>query len=424
MSLSLLLTPSPTLLFSNGSRIIPIRNPQTLAISQRPIRHFAMSSRLRAVHREGESGGEHLKKEEEAPASRLENILSTAASLYPFYVTFGGMVACFKPSAFSWFVSRGPASYSLSLGFIMLSMGLTLQLQDLLRLFMQRPLSILFGCVAQYTIMPALGFIISKCLGLSPSLSVGLILLGCCPGGTASNVVTLIAEGDVALSVVMTVCTTLGAVLLTPLLTKILVGAYVPVDAVKLSISTLQVVVAPIVLGSYLQSAFPASVRKVTPFSPLFAVLLSSLLACSVFSENVLRLKSTMIGTPLASDASFILRIKSAFSGDLGTIVLSVVLLHLAGFFVGYFSAAIGGFKERQRRAIAIEVGMQNSSLGVVLATAHFSSSMVALPPAVSAVVMNIMGSSLGFIWKHIDPSSSDDDAVDDQLPQGQQEST
>ncbi|CAN1143595.1 Probable sodium/metabolite cotransporter BASS2, chloroplastic [Linum perenne] len=222
----------------------------------------------------------------------------------------------------------------------------------------------------------------------------------------------------------MTVCTTLGAVLLTPLLTKILVGAYVPVDAVKLSISTLQVVVAPIVLGSYLQSAFPESVRKVTPFSPLFAVLLSSLLACSVFSENVIRLKSTMTGASLASDASFILRIKSVLSGDLGTIVLSVVLLHLAGFFVGYFSAAIGGFKERQRRAIAIEVGMQNSSLGVVLATAHFSSSMVALPPAVSAVIMNIMGSSLGFIWKHIDPSSSDDDAVDDQLPQGQQEST
>ncbi|CAN0880634.1 Probable sodium/metabolite cotransporter BASS2, chloroplastic [Linum grandiflorum] len=315
MSLSLLLTPSTTLPFRNESRSgsIALRTPHTpLAISQPPIRKLAiMSSRLRAAVGEG-SGQQQLNKEE---PSRLENMLSTAASLYPFYVTLGGIVACFKPAAFSWFVGRAPASYSFSLGFIMLSMGLTLQLNDLLRLFMQRPLSILFGCAAQYTIMPAMGLIISKCLGLSPSLSVGLILLGCCPGGTASNVV----------------------------------------------------VVAPIVLGSYLQSAFPAAVRRVTPFSPLFAVLLSSLLACSVFSENVIRLKSTMIDATLASDASFILRIKSALSGDLGTIVLSVVLLHLAGFLVGYFSAAIGGFKERQRRAIAIEFingGITSSGVG------------------------------------------------------------
>uniref|UniRef100_A0A2P2IMD0 Putative sodium/metabolite cotransporter BASS1ic n=1 Tax=Rhizophora mucronata TaxID=61149 RepID=A0A2P2IMD0_RHIMU len=117
-----------------------------------------------------------------------QNVLSTAASLYPLYVTAGGIVACLKPSAFAWFVKRGPASYSLSLGFIMLAMGLTLDFKDLLALLMQRPLSILFGCVAQYTIMPVIGVIVSKSMGLSPSLSVGLILLSCCPGGTASNV--------------------------------------------------------------------------------------------------------------------------------------------------------------------------------------------------------------------------------------------
>ncbi|KAK0590573.1 hypothetical protein LWI29_029007 [Acer saccharum] len=203
-------------------------------------------------------------------------MLSTAASLYPVYVTVGGVVACLKPSTFAWFVNRGPTTYSLALGLIMLAMGLTLELKDLLGLFMQRPLSILFGCVAQYTIMPAFGLIISKSLGLPASLSVGLILLACCPGGTASNVVTLIAQGDVPLSIVMTMCTTLGAVLLTPLLTKILVGTYVPVDAVKLSVSTLQVAVAPILLGSYMQSKFPAAVKVMTPFAPLFAVLAAS----------------------------------------------------------------------------------------------------------------------------------------------------
>lgn len=336
---------------------------------------------------------------------RWENLLATAASLYPLYVTFGGAVACFRPSTFSWFVNKAPLSYSFSLGFIMLAMGLTLELRDLFDLLMQRPLSILFGCVAQYTIMPAFGMIISKLLGLPPSISVGIILLSCCPGGTASNVVTLIAQGDVPLSIVMTVCTTLGAVLLTPLLTMFLAGTYVPVDAVKLSLSTLQVVVAPILLGSYLQSTLPGTVRVVTPFAPLLAVLASSLLACSVFSENVGRLKSSMVGASWASDLSPLLRVRAILSGELGIIVLSVLLLHFGGFFVGYISAALCGFGEPQRRAISIEVGMQNSSLGVVLAASHFSSPMVALAPAISAVIMNIMGSSLGFIWRHIDPS-------------------
>ncbi|XWS62421.1 hypothetical protein CRYUN_Cryun06bG0009300 [Craigia yunnanensis] len=272
-----------------------------------------------------------------APAKpRWENMLSTAASLYPLYVTVGGIVACLKPSAFAWFVTRGPASYSLSLGLIMLAMGLTLELKDLLNLFIQRPLSILFGCVAQYTIMPIFGMIISKTLGLSPSLSVGLILLACCPGGAASNVVTLIARGDVPLSTVMTVCSTLGAVILTPLLTMILAGTYVPVDAVGLSISTLQVVVTPVLLGSYIQSSFPLVVKIITPFAPLFAVLASSLLACSVFSENVVRFKSSMVNASLASDASLIDRLQSILSGELGVVILSVLLLHFSGFFVGF----------------------------------------------------------------------------------------
>ncbi|XP_038989138.1 sodium/pyruvate cotransporter BASS2, chloroplastic-like isoform X2 [Phoenix dactylifera] len=257
-----------------------------------------------------------------------EKMLSTAASLYPLYVTFGGAVACVKPSAFSWFVERGPASYSFSLGFIMLAMGLTLELREFFSLLRQRPFSILFGCVAQYTIMPAFGAIVSRALALPPSLSVGLILLACCPGGTASNVVTLIAQGDVPLSIVMTVCTTLAAVLLTPTLTKMLAGTYVPVDAVTLSISTLQVVVAPILLGSYMQSKFPAIVKVITPFAPLLAVSSSSLLASSVFSENVVRLKSSI------TDASNF-GIQGIFSGDFGVAVLSVLLLHFAGFFVG-----------------------------------------------------------------------------------------
>ncbi|XP_038905499.1 probable sodium/metabolite cotransporter BASS1, chloroplastic isoform X2 [Benincasa hispida] len=331
--------------------------------------------------------------------SRLTKFVSTAAGLFPLYITGGGIVACLKPSTFSWFVQRGPGSYSLALGLVMLAMGLTLQLKDLFNLFMQRPLS--------YAIMPVVGALIGKFLGLPPPLSVGLILLGCCPGGIASSVVTLIARGDVPLSIIMTVCTTLEAVFLTPFLTKTLVGAFIPVDAVKLSLSTLQVVVVPILVGSYLQKACPELVKRIIPFSPLFAVLTSSLLACSVFSENIVRLKSSLVSSALSSNASPWIGFKTMLSGELGVVILAVFLLHLTGFFVGYIIAAIGGFRERERRAISLEVGMQNSSLGVVLATAHFSSAMVALPAAMSAVIMNMMGSSLGSFWRNFQPSDS-----------------
>ncbi|PPR83271.1 hypothetical protein GOBAR_AA37445 [Gossypium barbadense] len=236
--------------------------------------------------------------------------------------------------------------------------------------------------------------------------------------------VTFIARGDVSLSTVMTVCTTLGAVILTPLLTMVLAGTYVSIDAIGLSISTLQVspilcfascdlrlgdvVVAPVLLGSYLQSTFPLVVKMITPFAPLFAVLLSSLLACSVFSGNVVRFNSSIGNASLVSDASLVSRLQSLLSGGVGAVILSVMLLHFTGFFVGYISATICRFREAERRAISIEVGMQNSSLGVVLATTHFTSPVVALPPAMSAVIMNIMGSSLGFFWRQISGSKQE----------------
>ncbi|XP_042507829.1 probable sodium/metabolite cotransporter BASS2, chloroplastic [Macadamia integrifolia] len=389
----------PHISFSETHPNPSILTPGKLTISV-PTKLWKFSP-IKSVH------GKHELPSAVSEKPRWVKVLDTAASLYPLYVTVGGIVACVKPNAFSWLVKRAPASYTISLGFIMLAMGLTLELRDFYSLFMQRPFSILCGCVAQYTIMPSLGVIISKSLGLPPSISVGLILLACCPGGTASNVVTLIAQGDVPLSIVMTVCSTLGAVVLTPLLTKILAGTYVPVDAIKLSLSTLQVVVAPILLGSYMQSSFPAFVNIFTPFAPLLAVLASSLLACSVFSENVVHLKSAVLNASWSSDLSPLLHLKELLSGELGVVILSVLLLHFGGFFVGYISAATCGFRESQRRAISIEVGMQNSSLGVVLATSHFTSPMVALPAAMSAVIMNVMGSSLGLIWKCIEPSDS-----------------
>lgn len=178
MSTSFLLTPCNS--FPQRHKGVAFLTPRAPLVSAAPPR----LSNLPPVRSLQGQGHQPL-----TPAKpRWENLLATAASLYPLYVTFGGAVACFRPSTFSWFVNKAPLSYSFSLGFIMLAMGLTLELRDLFDLLMQRPVSILFGCVAQYTIMPAFGMIISKLLGLPPSISVGLILLSCCPGGTASNV--------------------------------------------------------------------------------------------------------------------------------------------------------------------------------------------------------------------------------------------
>ncbi|CAL9023074.1 unnamed protein product [Prunus brigantina] len=218
----------------------------------------------------------------------------------------------------------------------------------------------------------------------------------------------------------MTVCTTLGAVALTPLLTKILAGTYVPVDAAKLSISTMQVKLNIMNSSSYMQSAFPAVVKIVIPFAPLFAVLAASLLACRYiccaykylfnYLYNVVRLKASMVAVTLPADLSLMAHAQTVLSGEVGVVILSVLLVHIAWFLFlicRYISAAVCGFREAQRRAISIEVGMQNSSLGVVLATSHFTTPIVALPATLSAVIMNIMGSSLAFFWRYVDPSDS-----------------
>ncbi|KAI5081305.1 hypothetical protein GOP47_0004488 [Adiantum capillus-veneris] len=204
---------------------------------------------------------------------------------------------------------------------------------------------LLFGCAAQYTIMPLLGAAISKALGLSANLSAGIILLGCCPGGIASNVVTYIARGDVPLSVVMTICTTFAAVFATPILTQLLAGAYVPVDAAGLAISTLQVVLAPVVLGACMQSAFPKVVAKIILFSPLTAVSISSLLSSSVFSENVGLLGSIAEQSALLSTSTPALLL----------VAQAVLLLHAGGFLLGYFVSVVVRLEVAQRRAVSIE---------------------------------------------------------------------
>jgi len=260
---------------------------------------------------------------------------------------------------------------------IMLGMGITLSVDDFARVA-TRPGTVAAGFVAQFLIMPTAGWLVATLCDLETPFAVGLILVACCPGGTASNVVTYIARADVALSVLMTTCTTLGAVVLTPLLTKLLAGRLVEVDAWGLFLSTLQVVVLPVAAGVAINRWLPGVVRTVMPVAPLVSVLTIALVCASIIGQNA-----------------------AAVTASGPRLLGAVVLVHAIGFGVGYLFAWLLGYDRTVARTISIEVGMQNSGLGVVLAQKHFPAEpLTAVPCAISSVVHSVIGSLLAGWWR------------------------
>jgi BASS family bile acid:Na+ symporter len=206
---------------------------------------------------------------------------------------------------------------------------------------------------------------------------VGLILVACCPGGTASNVVTHIAGANVALSVLMTMCSTFGAIVMTPILTGWLVGTRVAVDQWGLFASTVQVVLVPVLSGLALHHFFPNAVRRISTVSPLVSVMVIALICSSVIGENAAAIRE---------------------SG--GWLLAAVFLLHAGGFALGYLLARCLGYDRQICRTVSIEVGMQNSGLGVVLAKRHFASPLAPVPCAISATFHSIIGSACAAWWR------------------------
>ncbi|KAH7433961.1 hypothetical protein KP509_07G094800 [Ceratopteris richardii] len=259
----------------------------------------------------------------------------------------------------------------------MLSMGLTLTFEDFRRC-LRNPWTVGIGFLAQYVVKPLLGFLIALSLKLSAPLATGLILVSCCPGGQASNVATYISKGNVALSVLMTTCSTIGAIVMTPLLTKVLAGQLVPVDAAGLALSTFQVVLVPTVVGVLAHEYFPSFTEKLTTITPLVGVLLTTLLCASPIGQvaDVLKTQGAQL-------------------------ILPVAILHAAAFFLGYALSRLCQFGESTSRTISIECGMQSSALGFLLAQKHFTNPLVAVPSAVSVVFMALGGSALAVFWRN-----------------------
>ena len=262
-----------------------------------------------------------------------------------------------------------PSLINPLLGVIMFGMGLTLKPEDF-RVVFSRPKDVLIGCLAQFTVMPALAFGLSRLFGLDEALTIGVVLVGCCPGGTASNVITYLAKGDLALSVGMTATSTVLAPLLTPLLVLLLVGETVDVNVVGMLLSILWVVILPIVLGLLVKRLLPKATEQATVYLPAVSTVAICLIVMIVIAANAHKL--------LAG----------------GWIVILVVMLHnILGLTVGYLIGLLLKMTPAKRRAISVEVGMQNSGLASSLATLHFAAfPMATVPGAIFSVWHNISG--------------------------------
>ncbi len=300
-------------------------------------------------------------------------ILSTLTTAFPLWVLVAGIAALIRPALFLWF--NGPL-ITLGLSIIMLSMGMTLGFDDFRRVGRQRA-RVLPGIVLQYTVMPLLGWGLGYLFALPTPFAVGLILVSCCPGGTASNVIAFLARADVALSVTLTALSTVLAVVMTPVLTAALAGSRLDVPAGGLLLSTVQVVIVPVATGALLKWRFPRAVATILPAAPLVATVAITLIVASVIAGG---------------------RDQIIEAGP--RLVLAVISLHTLGFVVGYLAGRVAMRGEISARTVSIEVGMQNTGLGVVLAQQNFASPLVAIPSALASVFHSLVGSLMAAWWR------------------------
>lgn len=297
------------------------------------------------------------------------------STLFPVWTLAFASLALLKPEAFAWFTTK---YFTATLGALMLSMGITLTPADFTRV-LQQPGAVFWGFILCYGMCPLLGLGLGKAFNLPIDLIAGIVLVGSINGGQASNLCTYIAKGDVALSVLMTTVTTVAGIFATPLLCKLLLGAVVPVDAVGIAKSCIEVVLAPIVVGMAANKFFPKTVEKVVPLTPVIGVISTCLLVASAVAQCA----------PAILSAGLNLQ-------------FPIMLLHLIGGIAGYWVPRMFKFSEVQCRTMAIETAMKSSAFGFLLAKLHFKQYATRVPSAVSVVWMALVGAILAVVWRFI----------------------
>lgn len=307
---------------------------------------------------------------------KLYSISSWIAAHITLLVVCTSALALFVPTSFSWIET---SAITPMLGIVMFGMGLTLKPSDFKPVVMH-PKDILIGELAQFVVMPGAAWALCKILNLPSELALGVILVGCCPGGTASNVICYLAKGDIALSVAMTGVSTLLAPIVTPALVLLLAGKQVDVDVLAMFMSIVQVVILPIVLGFIVNYFLGKLTERITPILPMVSTIAISLIIGIVVSHNAQNILSCSL------------------------IVAVVVILHNAlGLSLGYLIGRVLGIDSKKRTAIAIEVGMQNSGLATSLAASHFAMfPMATVPGAIFSVWHNFSGSIAAQIFRRV----------------------
>ena len=316
-------------------------------------------------------------------------MIQRITSLFAVWTVLGTVWAWFVPGHFLWVVDGtvmpfGQPLVSVLLGIIMLGMGLTLTFDDF-RAVLALPRAIAAGVVLQFTVMPLAGIALASGFGLESGLAVGLVLVSCCPGGTASNVVTYLARANLALSVAMTMASTLIAIVATPLLTGWLAGVFVEIDRWSLFRGMVTIVLIPVVVGVLLNRYLSGLTRQAAKISPIASIIAIILIVAAIIANS-----------------------KTLIAEHAGVLLLAVLLLHVAGFGLGHVFARLFGLSPRDRHTISIEVGMQNSGLGASLASTKsfaqqfatpLEAALAPVPSAISSIYHVVMGSLLAAWW-------------------------
>lgn len=303
----------------------------------------------------------------------LLKITNFASKTFALWVLLFAYLAFQFPDTYKQFAPYIP----YLLGIVMFGMGITLTFNDFGEVF-KHPKSVIVGVAGQFIIMPSVAFFLAKAFNLPADLAVGVILVGSCPGGTSSNVMTYLAKGNTALSVACTTISTLLAPILTPVIFYILASQWLEIDAAGMFISVLKMVLFPIFLGLVVRATFKKKIAEISQTMPLLSVISIVLILAAVVAVS----KDKIV--------------------ESGLLIFGVVVLHnCLGYLVGFFSAKVLGLNIADSKAVSIEVGMQNSGLGAALAAAHFNP-IAAVPSAIFSFWHNVSGPILANIFSNI----------------------
>jgi bile acid:Na+ symporter, BASS family len=295
-------------------------------------------------------------------------------NLYPVWLVSLATIAFFFPQTMLWF---GKEWIFWSLAASMLGMGLTLSVDDF-KAVGKMPGAVALGFGAQYTIMPLCGWLVATLMQLETGLAVGIILVASCPGGMASNMISYLARANVALSVVLTICSTVLAFFFTPMWTSLLAGSRVEVDVLEMSLSAFKLTIAPVTLGVLIRWLLPKTADRIGACGPTVAVVAFTCVTGGIVAASA-----------------------EAIAANFGRLALAALLLHLFGFGLGYLVTKLFRFPESIARTVSIEVGMQNGGMAAALAKQHFAAMPLAAAAGVfSGVMQNIVGGLLASWWK------------------------